>query len=266
MIDPDYIPAMVTGSPADPVTSIRLSPTARAPLKRLGLLTVGEIDEVSDGELLGTPAFHEEALVELRTEVNRYLARSSLTYRPMPRRRRPLNTHVEGRAMHCEPTSPRLATGVSSDPAANLDLEAAPRRAINDLGLQTIGELDDFPDGKLLYHLGVGRQALRKLRSEVDRYLGRRSPVEDALPRLTDEIPVVNQPRPVRGGPARMKSIKHLRIDIRIRGILCHHDLRTIGDVDAAHDSDLQAIKNIGPARIAELRAAVDRYFMHHPG
>jgi len=146
-----------------PVTDFELSVRSRNCLKKMNIRTLGELIKHSEQELLSYKNFGETSLQEIKD----MLASKGL-YLGMA------VDEKEQRQVTPAPASAlqRLAAPTTADSVAmgDLELSARSRKALDRLGIETIGELAQLTEEKLLACKNFGETSLNEVKQVLRRY------------------------------------------------------------------------------------------------
>jgi DNA-directed RNA polymerase subunit alpha len=142
-----------------PVTDFELSVRARNCLKKMNIHTLGDLVRTSEAELLGYKNFGETSLKEIKE----MLAAKGLRL---------------GQAAE-EPTDPFVYTSDSEEeespqeqgargiPVEQLDFSVRARRALEQLGVQTLGDLAIRSEAELMGQKNFGQTSLEEIRAKL---------------------------------------------------------------------------------------------------
>ena len=138
-----------------PVTDFELSVRARNCLERMNVRTLGDLTRISEQELLSYKNFGETSL----SEVKQMMASKGLRL---------------GQALEKEVNPPhrsRMRVSGSTDPRnkpiAELELSVRSRKCLQDLGLQTLGDLSECAEERLLTCKNFGQTSLNEIRQKL---------------------------------------------------------------------------------------------------
>lgn len=150
-----------------PVTDFELSVRARNCLKKMKIRTLGDLLKISEAELLSYKNFGETSLVEIKNML------SSKGLR--------LGQGLEGRYSQARKEIYDDLRGKAPDhilnkPVSVLDLSVRSRKALQQLGIQTIGDLASRTEAELMGVKNFGQTSLVEIAQKLGQYnLGLRS-------------------------------------------------------------------------------------------
>jgi DNA-directed RNA polymerase subunit alpha len=141
-----------------PVTDFELSVRARNCLKKMEIYTLGDLLRVTEAELLGSKNFGETSLIEIKTMLAQKGLQLGQEVDPGP-----------SRAM-----MPMQAEGVDADenallskPVGELELSVRARRALDRLGILTLGDLAARSESELLTCKNFGQTSLNEVKQRL---------------------------------------------------------------------------------------------------
>ncbi len=144
-----------------PVTDFELSVRARNCLKKMQIRTLGDLLRISEAELLSYKNFGETSLVEIKT----MLASKGLR----------LGQGLEGqyswvRKQVYEQLKGKAPEAVLNKPISVLDLSVRARKALQFLGIQTIGDLATRTEAELMGVKNFGATSLMEIKEKLNEY------------------------------------------------------------------------------------------------
>ncbi len=142
-----------------PVTDFELSVRARNCLKKMLIRTLGDLLKITEAELLSYKNFGETSLVEIKTMLaSKGLRLGQGLEGQYSRVRKEIYDQLRGRA----------SEAVLGKPISVLDLSVRARKALQFLGIQTIGDLATRTEAELMGVKNFGQTSL----TEIDEKLG----------------------------------------------------------------------------------------------
>jgi DNA-directed RNA polymerase subunit alpha len=142
-----------------PVTDFELSVRARNCLKKMEIRTLGDLLKVSESELLAYKNFGETSLVE----INAMLVSKNL------RLGQNLDSHYQRvRADIYEDLKARAPEEVLNRQISQLDFSVRARKALQMLGVQTVGDLATRTEAELMGIKNFGHTSLIEVREKLD--------------------------------------------------------------------------------------------------
>ncbi|MEM1063251.1 MAG: DNA-directed RNA polymerase subunit alpha C-terminal domain-containing protein [Planctomycetota bacterium] len=144
---------------AIPVTDFELSARARNCLERAEIQTLGDLTNITEGELLSGKNFGETSL----TEIRELLATKGLR----------IGQEVKVDAMIAAPPAPKVddmspqERAMMERPVADLGLSVRARKCLNRLGLSTLGELCARTPDELMSVRNFGVTSLNEIRQKL---------------------------------------------------------------------------------------------------
>jgi len=144
-----------------PVTDFELSVRARNCLKKMQIRSLGDLLKISEAELLSYKNFGETSLVEIKT----MLASKGLR----------LGQGVDGQYSRVRKEIYDQLRGAASDtvlakPISVLDLTVRARKALQHLGIQSIGDLATRTEAELMGVKNFGQTSLTEIREKLSEY------------------------------------------------------------------------------------------------
>lgn len=144
-----------------PVTDFELSVRARNCLKKMQIRTLGDLLRISEAELLSYKNFGETSLTEIKT----MLASKGLR----------LGQGLEGqytwaRRQIYDQLRGRASDAVLNKPISVLDLSVRARKALQFLGIQSIGDLATRTEAELMGVKNFGATSLNEIRDKLTEY------------------------------------------------------------------------------------------------
>lgn len=144
-----------------PVTDFELSVRARNCLKKMQIRTLGDLLKVSEAELLSYKNFGETSLVEINqmlTSKGLRLGQSLQSH--YSRMRQEIYDEIKGKA----------SEAVLNKPITQLDLSVRARKALQMLGVQTIGDLATRTEAELMGVKNFGATSLDEVKEVLVSY------------------------------------------------------------------------------------------------
>ncbi len=148
-----------------PVTDFELSVRARNCLKKMNIRTLGDLVRTTEPELLGYKNFGETSLKEIKD----MLSAKGLTLG------QPIEEEEEGELVGLiSPTGPKPSSvaneGVLALPVAQIDFSIRARKALENLNIQTLGDLASRSEPELLACRNFGQTSLNEVRQRLSEY------------------------------------------------------------------------------------------------
>jgi len=141
-----------------PVTDFELSVRARNCLKRVGVRTLGDLVKISEAELLSYKNFGETSLLEIKEMLSTKNLRLGQSVEGAGvRRGNEKLDHVKG----------KVSESVLAKPVSALELTVRPRKAVQQLGIQTLGELASRTEAELMGVKNFGANSLDEIREKL---------------------------------------------------------------------------------------------------
>jgi len=146
-----------------PVTDFELSVRSRNCLRKMNIRTLGELIQHTESELLSYKNFGETSLQEIKDMLaskGLYLGMASedRDHRPKPASPAPPAPVLSGR------------TTTESTSVADIELSARVRKALDRLGIETLGELASLTEERLLACKNFGETSLNEVKQVLHRY------------------------------------------------------------------------------------------------
>ena len=144
-----------------PVTDFELSVRARNCLKKMKIRTLGDLLKITEAELLSYKNFGETSLVEIKTMLSQKGLR--------------LGQGLEGRYSQVRKEIYDELRGKAPDhilnkPVSALELSVRARKALQQLGVQTIGDLASRTEAELMGVKNFGQTSLVEIREKLAQY------------------------------------------------------------------------------------------------
>ncbi len=144
-----------------PVTDFELSVRARNCLKKMQIRTLGDLLKITEAELLSYKNFGETSLTEIKT----MLASKGLR----------LGQGLEGqfswaRKQMYEQLKGRASEAVLNKPISVLDLSVRARKALQFLGIQTLGDLATHTEAELMGVKNFGATSLQEIKAKLGEF------------------------------------------------------------------------------------------------
>lgn len=144
-----------------PVTDFELSVRARNCLKRVGVRTLGDLVKISEAELLSYKNFGETSLAEIKEMLSsKDLRLGQAVEGGGVRRATEKLEHVKG----------KVSDAVLSKPVSVLELSVRPRKAVQQLGIQTLGDLASRTEAELMGVKNFGANSLEEIREKLGQH------------------------------------------------------------------------------------------------
>ncbi len=141
-----------------PVTDFELSVRARNCLKKMEIRTLGDLLKVSEAELLSYKNFGETSLVEIK---------AMLTSRNLRLGQNLETQYHRVRAEVYEDLKDRASEEVLSRPISSLNFSVRSRKALQILGVQTVGDLATRTEAELMGIKNFGSTSLDEVRERL---------------------------------------------------------------------------------------------------
>ena len=144
-----------------PVTDFELSVRARNCLKKMKIRTLGDLLKITEAELLSYKNFGETSLVEIKTMLSQKGLR--------------LGQGLEGRYSQVRKEIYDELRGKAPDhilnkPVSALELSVRARKALQQLGVQTIGDLASRTEAELMGVKNFGQTSLVEIREKLGQF------------------------------------------------------------------------------------------------
>lgn len=137
-----------------PVTDFELSVRARNCLRKMQIRTLGDLLKITEAELLSYKNFGETSLVEIKQMLqSKGLKLGQGLDGGMSRHRRDVYQELKGKA----------PDAVLNKPISVLELSVRSRKALNMLGVQTIGDLATRTEAELMSVKNFGQTSLEEI-------------------------------------------------------------------------------------------------------
>jgi len=140
-----------------PITDFELSVRSRNCLATMNVRTLGDLISLSEPELLAFKNFGETSL----TEIKQVLTQKGLTLGMLPPKP---DSNIGLRALEVD-----RSTAVHK-PVAELDLSVRSRRALDTLGVRTLGELCGLSEQQLLACKNFGQTSLMEIKKKLEAF------------------------------------------------------------------------------------------------
>lgn len=146
-----------------PVTDFELSVRARNCLKKMNIRTLGDLVKITENELLGYKNFGETSLKEIKDMLSAKGLRlgqaleegGELTGLPVPKP---------------APEATGADEGVMSTPIDHIEFSVRARRALDTLGIATLGDLASKSEADLMSCKNFGQTSLNEIRQRLSEY------------------------------------------------------------------------------------------------
>lgn len=144
-----------------PVTDFELSVRARNCLKKMQIRTLGDLLKITEAELLSYKNFGETSLVEIRTMLaSKGLRLGQGLEGQFSRIRKEIYDQLRGKA----------SEAVLGKPISVLDLSVRARKALQFLGIQTIGDLATRTEAELMGVKNFGQTSLTEIDEKLTNF------------------------------------------------------------------------------------------------
>jgi DNA-directed RNA polymerase subunit alpha len=143
-----------------PVTDFELSVRARNCLRKMNIRSLGDLVKTTEAELLSYKNFGETSLKEIK---------EMLTSRGL-RLGQAMEEDMGLPSAPAEPKPAPVATGVAATPLAQIEFSVRARKALETLGLRTLGELADKTEAELLACRNFGQTSLNEICQHLAEY------------------------------------------------------------------------------------------------
>lgn len=141
-----------------PVTDFELSVRARNCLKKMNIRTLGDLLRVTEAELMGYKNFGEASLAEIRTMLTSKGLRLGQGLDEQHRRiRKEVYDQLRGSGKEA----------ILAKPASELGLSVRSRKALQVLGIQTLGDLAARTEAELLGVKNFGATSLEEVKAKL---------------------------------------------------------------------------------------------------
>jgi len=141
-----------------PVTDFELSVRARNCLKKMNIRTLGDLLRISEAELLAYKNFGETSLVEIK---------SMLASKGLRLGQRVDEAHRAVRREVYESVKGSNAEAALSRPVSDLNLSVRARKALQTLGVTTLGELASRTEAELMGVKNFGQTSLMEIKERL---------------------------------------------------------------------------------------------------
>ncbi len=141
-----------------PVTDFELSVRARNCLKKMNIRTLGDLLKVSESELLSYKNFGETSLVEIKAMLHAKGLRLGQNLE---------NQYHRVRAEVYEELKGRAPEAVLNKPVTQLDLSVRARKALQMLGIMSIGDLATRTEAELMGVKNFGATSLDEIKERL---------------------------------------------------------------------------------------------------
>lgn len=143
------------------VTDFELSVRSRNTLRRMGVRTLGDLVKISEAELLSYKNFGETSLNEIKHMLSSKSLRLGQGVEGTGGRgRKPVSDDLKGKA----------SDAVLNKPVSALELSVRPRKAVQLLGIQTVGELASRTEAELMGVKNFGANSLDEIKAKLGEY------------------------------------------------------------------------------------------------
>lgn len=141
-----------------PVTDFELSVRARNCLKRVGVRVLGDLVKISEAELLSYKNFGETSLNEIKQMLaSKGLRLGQAVEAGSGRRTTEKLEHVKG----------KVSEAILNKPVSVMELSVRPRKAVQLLGIQTLGELAGKTEAELMGVKNFGANSLDEIKAKL---------------------------------------------------------------------------------------------------
>src|SRR5690606_38226124 len=142
-----------------PVTDFELTVRARNCLKKMNIRTLGDLLRVTEAELMGYKNFGEASLIEIKQMLNAKNLRLGQGLEEQHRRMRArVSDSVKGSGGN---------DGILSTPVSELGLSVRARKALQVLGIQSIGDLAARTEAELMGVKNFGSTSLDEVKERL---------------------------------------------------------------------------------------------------
>jgi len=145
-----------------PVTDFELSVRARNCLKKMNIHALGDLLLVTEADLLGSKNFGETSLGEIKTMLSQKGLQLGQDVEPVP--------SMTMQALHRDETAMVGNEGVLATGIADLELSVRCRRALERLGVSTLGEVASRTEAELLACKNFGQTSLNEIKQRLSEY------------------------------------------------------------------------------------------------
>jgi DNA-directed RNA polymerase subunit alpha len=149
-----------------PVTDFELSVRARNCLKKMNIRTLGDLLHVTEPELLSYKNFGETSLAEIK----QMLSTKNLRLGQLREEGDSLHALAEPIPSPATPASPGVSEGVLSTPLSQIEFSVRARRAMQRLGVSTLGDLAAKSEAELLACRNFGQTSLNEVQQRLTDY------------------------------------------------------------------------------------------------
>jgi len=141
-----------------PVTDFELSVRARNCLKKMDIDTLGDLLQITEADLLSSKNFGETSLIEIKTMLAQKGLQLGQEVDPSPTR------------SMMSPPAEGMAAGdnaLMAKPVGELELSVRARRALDRLGILTLGDLAQRSESELLTCKNFGQTSLNEIKQRL---------------------------------------------------------------------------------------------------
>jgi DNA-directed RNA polymerase subunit alpha len=143
-----------------PVTDFELTVRARNCLKKMNIRTLGDLLRVTEAELMGYKNFGEASLIEIKQMLNAKNLRLGQGLEEQHRRLRARATDSSGKSQGGN-------DGLLAKPVTELGLSVRARKALQVLGIQSIGDLAARTEAELMGVKNFGSTSLDEVKERL---------------------------------------------------------------------------------------------------
>jgi len=149
-----------------PVTDFELSVRSRNCLKKMNIRTLGDLIQHTEQELLSYKNFGETSLQEIKDMLASKGLRLGMAVEGQPAGTKP----APAPAPEPAPWQRPAVSAAENVPVADLELSARSRKALERLGVETVGELSRLTEEKLLACKNFGETSLNEVKQVLARF------------------------------------------------------------------------------------------------
>lgn len=155
-----------------PITNFELSVRCRNCLKKLSVLTIGDLLKISEVQLRQYKNFGESSLQEIREllsarglKIGQLLEEAQMPRRPLAALRRSLLGAAAGSD---QPAQPEQQNNLLSKPVVELELSVRSRKCLQRLNVGTVGELIQHSEAELMGIKNFGQTSLSEIKNRLE--------------------------------------------------------------------------------------------------
>ncbi|MFW6154565.1 MAG: DNA-directed RNA polymerase subunit alpha C-terminal domain-containing protein [Planctomycetota bacterium] len=143
-----------------PVTDFELSVRARNCLRKMDIYTLGDLLRVTEADLLGSKNFGETSLIEIKTMLAQKGLQLGQEVEPAPSQ-----TAAPNPLERLVPAG--IEESILSKPVSDVELSVRARRALDRLGIMTLGDLAARSESELLSCKNFGQTSLNEIKQRL---------------------------------------------------------------------------------------------------